>query len=293
MPTGCGPTPVESDAPAVAARGQVQSVGRALDLLEALACGREQGLVELARGVGLQPSTAHRLLSTLAARGYVHQQPNHGPYVLADRGRDLSSHVDRRTMRLRAVAWPFMQRIRKISRETTNLVVLRGCDAVYVDQLKCAESVPAIADVGRGVPAHAAGAGKALLAGLSEQELDAVLGPQPLRGLTPQSLTTTRALAQQLADVRRRGWAVDEEEHAAGVTCVAAPLRDFAGVPVAAISVSGPTARLGGIGLDALGELLLDQTAACSRELGCPPEQAAPPTASALMRSPRRQSISS
>jgi DNA-binding IclR family transcriptional regulator len=224
----------------------VQSVDRALDLLEALTDREESGLVELAGRAGLRPSTAHRLLGTLVSRGYVVQSRDTGRYVLSYRVLELAGHVEQRTSRLRAVARPYLERARKVSGETANLVVLDDEDVVYVDQVEGPGAVRLFMEPGRKLPAHTTGAGKALLALRREWDLP----------------------AGELARIRRRGFAIDDSEHEEGVACVAAPVFDHSGAAVAAISVSGPAGRMHAIGLAELGELLVILTTELSNELG-------------------------
>jgi IclR family acetate operon transcriptional repressor len=259
---------IATDAPR---ENRVQSVVRALDLLEALMDREEVGLVELAERTGLQPSTAHRLLATLARRGYVFQNRATGRYLLSYRVLELAGHVQRRTARLRAAARPYLERARKVSGETANLVVLNEHDEiVYVDQVEGPRAMRMFMETGRSVPAHSAGAGKALLAARAPEALERLREQEPLRAFTPRTLTTTADLLRDLARIRRRGFSIDNEEHEVGVTCVAAPVHDHTGEAVAAISVSGPTPRMRATGLAELGELLVILTDELSAELGRP-----------------------
>lgn len=248
--------------------GRVQSVGRALHLLQALTEDDEIGLVELARRVGLQPSTARRLLLTLTEEGYVFQSADTRRYLLGYRVLELASHVQRRTSGLRAAGRPYLERIRKVSGETANLVILDGDAIVYVDQVEGSHGMRMFMEVGRSVAGHTAAAGKALLAYRPEEEVAILAAPQPYEQLTPTTVSTAEGLRADFALVRRRGFAIDDEEHETGVTCVAAPVLDYAGSPLAAISVSGPTSRLRLIGLSELGALLIDQARDMSRDLG-------------------------
>jgi IclR family acetate operon transcriptional repressor len=232
-------------------------VARALDLLEALAPVDDAGLVELAERAGLLPSTAHRLLATLRERGYVVQDPATGRYRMSHKVVELGGNVRQRTMRLRAVARPHMERARKVCGETVNLVVLDSEGQIaYVDQLRGRQPRRMFMDSGRRFPAHTAAAGKALLAHWPERQLSARYGGHEFEPLTPQTITSVAELQGELEGVRRRGFALDNEEHEAGVSCVAAAIVDPAGAARAAISVAGPTERLRSTGMDELGELL-------------------------------------
>lgn len=232
---------------------RVQSLERALDLLEALAVAEELGVSELAERTGLVPSTAHRLLGTLVARGYAAQSPASGRYLLGYKLLELTNGLQDRLARLRTAARPHLEAIQRETGETTNLVVLEGRDAVYVESVSGTHSVRLFTEIGRAIPAHTSGAGKALLAWRAADDVDALFDGVALAASTPRTLTTLAALQEDLARIRRRGYATDDQEHELGVACVATPVFDPAGLPVAAISVSGPTTRMD---TDALAGLL-------------------------------------
>lgn len=223
---------------------RVQSLERALDLLEALATADELGVSEIAAQTGLVPSTAHRLLGTLVARGYASQNPATGRYMLGYKLLELTSGVQDRLGRLRTAARPHLEAIQGETGETTNLVVLEGRDVVYIESVSGTRSVRLHTEVGRSIPAHTSGAGKALLAWREPDDVAALLEGAPLAPSTPHTITTLPALQDDLAKIRRRGYATDNEEHELGVACVATPILDRAGFPLAAISVSGPTPRM-------------------------------------------------
>ena len=226
------------------AQQRVQSLDRALDLLEALASADELGVSEIASRTGLVPSTAHRLLGTLVARGYAAQSPVSGRYLLGYKLLELTSGLQDRLGRLKTAARPHLEAIQAETGETTNLVVLEGRDVVYVDSVSGTRSVRLFTEIGRAIPAHTSGAGKALLAWRDPAELEALLGAGPFAASTPRTLTTLDALQEDFMRIRRRGYSTDNEEHELGVACVATPIFDHAGAPLAAISISGPTPRI-------------------------------------------------
>jgi IclR family acetate operon transcriptional repressor len=225
---------------------RVQSLERALDVLEAIGAAGELGVTELAARTALNTSTAHRLMATLAGRGYLSQEG--GRYRLGPKLLELAGARDLRTASVRALARPHLERIRELTGESVNLVVLDGDRAIYVDQAEGTHSVRMFTEVGTSVAAHTSGAGKAILA---HQPPDAVarLYPQsrePFDAPTPRTLRTLQALQDDFARIRRRGYALDNEEHELGVSCIATPILNDAGVALAAISISAPTARIAG-----------------------------------------------
>jgi IclR family transcriptional regulator, KDG regulon repressor len=250
-------------------RDSVQSLERAFDLLEALSGGGELGVTELANRTGLVPSTAHRLLHTLAKRGYVSQSSESGRYLLGYKVVEVASGLERRLERLRVAARPHLERIQRATGETVNLVVLDADRVVYVDQVEGSRSVRMFTTVGTSVPAHTTGAGKAMMAAGPAEAASALYGGrEPLERLTAHTLVTLEALEDDFVRIRRRGYAVDNEEHEEGVGCVATAVFDHGGRPCAAISVSGPSARILHDNTAALGALLVEHAASVSAALG-------------------------
>ena len=250
-------------------RDSVQSLERAFDLLEVLARSGELGVTELANRTGLVPSTAHRLLHTLAKRGYVSQSTDSGRYLLGYKVVEVASGLEHRLERLRVVARPHLEGVQGETGETVNLVVLDADRVVYVDQVEGSRQVRMFTTVGTSVPAHTTGSGKAILANGPSDAVQALYaGREPLQQLTEHTLTSLRALERDFERIRRRGYAVDNEEHEEGVGCVAVAVFDHTGRPSAAISVSGPSARVLGPNAARLGALLVEHARAVSDGLG-------------------------
>lgn len=242
------------------APGAVQSLDRALDLLERLAHAEGPlGVGELAELTGLPQGTAHRLLQGLHLRGYVRRDAAR-KYSLGTASLRLSDAAHRSLVR---VARPFLADLVRRSGETANIAVLEGDDVVYVGQVSSPHTLRMFAEVGRHVPPHSTAVGKVLLA---DQPIDRVTALLRRTGLAPRTSTTITDLGAFLAElalVRERGWAVDEEEQETGVRCVAVPVGP-PGAVVAALSVSGPADRFAGAVTDGLVETM--QRA--GRELG-------------------------
>jgi DNA-binding IclR family transcriptional regulator len=249
-------------------RDSVQSLERAFDLLEALAAGGELGVTELANRTGLVPSTAHRLLHTLTKRGYVTQSPETGRYLLGYKVVEVASGLEHRRERLRAVARPHLESIQRTTGETVNLVVLEADRVVYIDQVEGSRNVRMFTTVGTSVLAHTTGSGKAIMAFGPTEAPAAQYGDRELERLTKRTLTTLAALEDDFKRIRRRGYALDNEEHEEGVGCVAAAVFDHTGRPCAAISVSGPTARILHEHSSSLGALLIERAGLVSEALG-------------------------
>lgn len=217
----------------------VQSVDRALDILEVLAAHPGTlGVTEVAREVGLAQGTAHRLLAALVQRGWVRQDAGrrYGVGPAAMRLGDASYRE------LGALAGPALRAAVQETGETANLAVLEGRQMVYVAQSPSPHTLRIFAEVGRRVPLHSTAVGKVALAGLDRDGVRGLLAGLTLEARTPRTITDPVALEGELDRVAAQGWAVDDEEQELGVRCVAVPVR-LHGLSVA-LSVSGPTERM-------------------------------------------------
>jgi IclR family acetate operon transcriptional repressor len=226
-------------------RGQpkVQSVDRTFDVLEALATRRgATGISELAQVVGLHVSTVHRLLATLVDRGYVRQDPESSRYHLGSRIFSLASAADVH-LDLRLVARPYLERMMRHSGETANLVTAGESEVIYLDQVASIHLVKMFTAPGMRVPFYCSGTGKAILAFKSPEFVAAAL-EGPLVRHTPHTLTTREAIEGELAQIRRAGYSIDNEEMEEGVRCLAVPIFDRRRMVIGAMSVSGPTSRM-------------------------------------------------
>jgi IclR family transcriptional regulator, acetate operon repressor len=231
---------VEAEAGMEKTASGVQSLDRALNLLELLAdAGGSLRLAELEAASGLPLPTIHRLIKSLEHNGYVRQEPSKR-YALGPRlirlgetaGRALGSFAGRQHLAELAAGIG----------ETANMAVLEGDAVVYVAHVPSEHSMRMFTEVGRRVHAHCTGVGKAVLAQLRDDQVLALLRRTGMPAKTPRTHTDPHALLSELGEVREQGWAVDDNEQEIGVRCVAVPLT---GAPaLAAISVSGPSGRI-------------------------------------------------
>jgi IclR family transcriptional regulator, acetate operon repressor len=225
--------------------GPVQSVDRALGVLEALAAsGAPVGVGEVADLTGLPQGTVHRLLQTLQQRGYVRRDLSR-KYSLGTGAIRLADAAQRALARS---ARPHLAELVKLSGETANLAVLDGDDVVYIAQISSPHTLRMFAEVGRHVPPHSTAVGKVLLAALPREQALAVLGRTGLTPRTATTITDLDAFAAELDRVAEQGWAADEQEQESGVRCVAVPVAGGPGPVVAALSLSGPADRFTGAG---------------------------------------------
>lgn len=222
---------------------QVQSLSRGLLLLEKIAQVQGVLLTDLAEQVDLPVSTVHRLLSTLEGQGFVRRESAQELWFVGVTGFKIGNGFLASRDFVRQ-AKPFMAQLVSEVGETSNLSILQNGRAVIIAQHQCEEMMRMMVPLGSSSPLHASGVGKAILASLSQDEQALQLADLSLDKITDWTLVSDEALAQDLALARQRGWAVDDQEHAVGLRCVAACLYDENSQPIAAISVSGPLARI-------------------------------------------------
>ena len=221
-------------------RSGTQSLERGLAILSSFDSSRPLlGVSELARLVGLSRSTTHRYVSTLTALGYLQQDDDTRRYRLGPRVLDLGFSAIN-SMELREISAPHLRRLSELTGHTTNMSILDGSDIVYIERVRSPHAAEIDLDlhVGSRLPAYCTSMGKALMAFLprcKQEELLARLEPAR-RG--PNTIVDPGALAAELARVRRRGFAVNNEELAYGLRSLAAPVRSQAGAVVAAINLS-------------------------------------------------------
>ncbi|WP_017792899.1 IclR family transcriptional regulator [Leucobacter salsicius] len=223
----------------VPASGGVQSVSRAFGLLEALADAHEPlALADVAATAGLPVPTAHRLLRTLHDLGYVRQLESR-EYAL---GAGLIGLGERARPALAERAAPVLVRLEEVAGETANLATLDGDLVSYIAQVPSRHRMRMFTEVGRRVLPHASGVGKAMMSLLPEGRVRALVARTGLPRYTATTHTTVDDLLQDLADTRRRGFAIDDGEQEVGVRCIAVAVPGH-NVP-AAVSISGPSVRM-------------------------------------------------
>jgi len=219
----------------------VQSVDRALRILEILARSGESGVTEVASALEVHKSTAFRLVATLEQHGLVEQVEGRGKYRL---GVGLLRLAGATSARLDVVqeARPLCKQLAAATGETVNLATLSGHSALYLDQFAGPSSLQPHNWVGQHIPLHATSNGKVLMAWLTDADLRELLGRLP--AYTEATITNRAALRNELEAVREQGYAVAVDELEIGLTAIAAPVRNAHGDVICSISVSGPTFRL-------------------------------------------------
>ncbi|TVQ40096.1 MAG: IclR family transcriptional regulator [Spirochaetaceae bacterium] len=246
----------------------VQSLDRALDILELLAV-RPNGLgvTDVATGLGLHKSTAGRLLMALRQRGYLEKDPATATYRVGLKCVELAgAHLDH--LELKVEAKPSMYRLSEATGQTAFLAILKSHHMVYVEKTESYNSLRRYSIIGTRAPLHCTALGKAALMALAPERLDAVLDAITLERRTGRTHTSRAGLLRDLERSRRRGYAVDDRENERDIRCVAAPIIDYRGLPIASVSVSGPAAALTDQRLDEIGEVVRRAAQDISGHLG-------------------------
>jgi DNA-binding IclR family transcriptional regulator len=243
----------------------VQSVDRALTILDILARLGEAGVTEIAGELEVHKSTAFRLVATLETHGMVEQNEGRGKYRL---GVGVLRLAGATTARLDVVqeARPICRKLAADSGETVNIAVLSDRSVLYVDQVAGPSALQAHNWMGQHIPLHATSNGKVLLSGLPADEIEDRL-PR-LASYTADTVTTKARLRRDLEVVREQGYAVAVDELEVGLTAIAAPIHNAHGDVIASLSVSGPTFRLGEARVKELVPVVQDAAGEVSRRLG-------------------------
>lgn len=255
------------------ARTRLSSVANALRLVKAFSDEESEiGISDLARRLGLAKSTVHRLASTLLEEGVLEQNAGDEKYRLGLALFELGALV-RRRMDFTAAARPFLRMLMEKTGETAHLAILDHGSVLYMITHESQQAIRVSSNVGTRAPAHSTAVGKALLAFQPEEWIDRVVA-SGLPPSTPNTITDAKALRRELAAVRARGYAVDDEESEVGLRSMAAPIRADSGNVVAAISVAGPAHRMARKTLLHWSRALVRAADAASQRLGWQPPSA-------------------
>jgi IclR family transcriptional regulator, acetate operon repressor len=220
----------------------VQSVHRAISILQVLALHGAAGVTGIAAELGVHKSTVFRLLATLEARGMVEQNSERGRYRLGYGVVQLAAGATKMDD-LSLLSRPVCRQLAETVRETVNIAVHDGRAVISIDQVLGSPAITTVNWVGQRTPMHATAAGKIFMAHMVPEQLDALLA-EDLETFTPHTIANPSRLQQELALVRERGYAHTMDEYEIGLAAVGAPIRTLDGHVIAAVTASGPTFRI-------------------------------------------------
>lgn len=222
----------------------VKSSARTLDILTLLA-NKSEGmkLTDIGEELGIPLSSIYGLIKTLERKGFLLHNSRNSQYLLGPKILQLS-HLFRSQLDLVKYAEPVMDRLRRVTSETTSLSVLQGDKIVFIHKRIAEEVLRVVNPVGTTLYAHATGSGKVLLAFLNEEEVEQIYRNEKLTKVTPNTIGLKSDLMSRLAEIRKCNYAYDDEESELGVWAVASCILSEAERPLAALSIVGPTNRI-------------------------------------------------
>ncbi|AGY76607.1 IclR family transcriptional regulator [Clostridium autoethanogenum] len=247
----------------------IQSVDRALQILECFSKEEnELGVTQIANMLDFYKSTTFGLLSTLENRGYLKQNPESGKYRLGIKLFELGKLVEE-NMDLRTSAIPYLKGLVDKYGETAHLAMKDGNEVIYIDKVEGKNAIGIInSQVGRVARMHCTGVGKAVLAFMSEEDIEKIIENIKFNRYTSNTITDKNKLKEELKKIRKKKYSVDNEEIEIGLKCVAAPIINYDDEAVGSISVSGPTSRMNDEKMNLIAEDVKKVSIEISRVLG-------------------------
>lgn len=246
----------------------IQSVERALQILEYLSGHvSEIGITDIAAYMGLGKSTVYGLVNTLVQEGYLEQNPDNKRYRLGLKLFELGCIVQER-MDIREIARPYLKDLSEYFKMTVHMGVYKDQEVVYIDKMDAPDTRIVYSQVGKRAPMYCTGIGKAVLAQLKAEDIQWILEGQNLEALTPNTITEKERIFKELEEIRKKGYATDNEEVELGLKCVAAAIHDYHGKPVAAISISSSAVKMTEEKMKEAAAEIMKATLAISKKLG-------------------------
>jgi len=246
----------------------IKVLNKTLSILEILLQqGSPMNMTEISERLEIYPSTIHRILDTLKYWGYVEQDTHTQKYQLGLKVLELGM-AKLHQMDLVREATPYLKELVKQCNETIHLGVLEEGEVMYLAKEESSQTIRMISYVGKRAPLHSTSLGKVLLAYIPEEERKKILENKGLPRLTENTITDKRKLEKELSKVREQGFALDREENEKDVRCVAAPIRNYQGEVIAAISISSPIFRIDKNAQNNLKKVLIETSKKISKRLG-------------------------
>lgn len=248
--------------------GQVQSLCRALSILNVIA-DEDHGMTmtDISQRARLPLSTTHRLLTTLQHERFVRFDNEQSLWMMGVQAFIIGNSFVR-SRDIIATSRPFMMGLMEKSGETVNLAVADQGECIYLAQVECRQMMRVQAKPGSRVPMHSSAVGKALLSAMPEAKARKFLDMRELERGTDKTVVDFKALCKEIENVRQSGYALDDEEHCVGLRCVASVIYDEFGLPMAAVSLSGPLARIGDERFPILGGMVRETAHAITAAMG-------------------------
>lgn len=245
----------------------VKSIIKAVDILELLSKEHELGITEVSKLLSLDKSTVFRIITTLREKGMVDQNPRTQKYHNSLKLFELGNRIVE-DLGLRRIAQPIIKELAEKTGETVNLAILDGNSILYIDKIESSATIKVDLPIGKRLPAFCTGLGKAMLAHVSNEKLNKVLETTDLHRYTVKTHLNKEEFLNELEEIRVRGYSFDDEEYVEGLKCIAAPILDFKGEALAAISVAIPSYRYEKFVNDSFIDLVVSESILLSRMFG-------------------------
>jgi len=246
----------------------IKSIDRALQVLELFSLEKpEWGVTEISKALNIYKSNVHNVLTTLAEKGFVIKESKTDKYKLGIKFFELGSIVIK-NMDLRKIAHLYIEELSKEFNETVHLGVLDKGRVVSIEREESDKSLCSHIEIGKRTPLHCTAVGKAIMAYLSEDEINLIIKEKGLEKFTENTITTKKELENEFKKIREQGYAVDNMEHEEGVRCVAGPIRDYTGKVIASMSISGPAFRVNESNIPNIVKKVKEYCDCISKEMG-------------------------
>lgn len=246
----------------------IQSVDRALQILECFSKKHnELGVTEIANNLGLHKSTTFGILSTLENGGYLSQNSDNGKYKLGMKLFQLGKLVED-GMDLRKISLPYLKKLVDKYDETAHLAVRNENKIIYIDKVEGESGIKMSSQVGKVAEVYCTGVGKAILAFMTENEIENIINNINFHEYTCNTITNLDQLREELKEIRKKKYCTDNEEIEVGLKCVATPIMNYNSEVVGSISISGPTSRMSHEKMNFIAKDLKEVTVKVSELLG-------------------------
>ncbi len=250
---------------------ELKSLIKGVNLLKLFTSGKDEwSTKEIVEGLGYHPSSVQRLITNLEAVGFLEKtrSTKEGYYYGLGLQLFLLAKVASQNSILVRAARPWLEWLVEKTQETAHFCIIEDDECYYLDKIDSPRSIRMVTHAGQRLPLYCTGVGKALMSGLSREEVERVAAERGLKPVTSNTITSLERLHDEMALIRREGLAYDNEEMEIGLRCLAAPILDNKGIVIAAISVSGPSQRFTDERLPVFGAWVREAAAEVSRLLG-------------------------
>jgi len=246
----------------------IRSVDRTLQVLELFSLEKpEWGITEVSKALNMYKSNVFNILFTLSERGFIKKDSNTNKYRLGIKFFELGSVVIK-NMNLRKIAYPYIEKLSKEFNETVHLGVLDEGRVVSIEREESKQGLTSHIEIGKSAPLHCTAVGKAIMAYLPSDKVNAIIKEKGLKKYTANTIINKEDLLIELKKIRKYGYAIDNIEHEDGVRCVAGSILDHRGEIIASLSISGPAFRLDLKDIMRIAKKIKDNCKGISEEIG-------------------------